>query len=235
MLDHPQHGLEIKGDWHDNRHHSNPNSPDICDRTRSTHTLLHPAALHHLRPISGLSPDTKHTTGLNTNSSDINKPRIWSLADMAKKESKEIDSTQPSQSTLYPMSGGGKILSPLAGRYPIHPSPYSKPGFYNAFYNPNPAHLSSGPPDHQSILGSYQLFGTSLAHNRLAAMSSLAMKNEPPGSLLHPLTPLNLPKNSVTPPSGVSPSASSTSSGPEITSPSSHEKQPQSPVSATRP
>lgn len=226
MLDHPP---SVANDWHSTRQHSRPNSPDICDRP--THPLLHPAALHHLRPITG-PLDSKHTPGGSTNPSD--KPRIWSLADMAKKESKDMD--QPSQSGLYPLSSScGKILSPLAGRYPIHPSPYSKPGFYGAFYNPSPAHLPGGPPDHQSILGSYQLFNTSLAHNRLAAMNSLAMKNEPPGGLLHPLTPLNLPKNSVTPPSGVSPSASSTSSGPEITSPSSHDKQPSSPISVTRP
>lgn len=233
MLDHHQ---MMAREWaHDPRLMGGHHSPDICDRNRPPPHLLHPAALHHsFRPMTGSSPDSKLTPGGSTNSNDLGKPRIWSLADMAKKDGKDVE-TQPSQSSLY-ASSAGKIISPLAGRYPLHPSPYPKPDFYRSMYQPNPAHMPPSPLDHQALLEHYgQFYAPGLAHSRLGAvMNPLAMKSKPPGGLPHPLTPLHLPtNNSTTPPSGVSPSASSTSSGPEITSPINEKRS--SPISVTRP
>lgn len=210
--------MDGNSEWSESRPDSGPDSPDIYDRTRTAHPLIHPAALHHLRPPAGSPPDSSHLTpGVSTNPNVINKPRIWSLADMASKENKD---DHHSPHGMY-SSSHGKILSPLAGRMPIHPSPYVRPEFYRNFYGPAAAHLSAHPHD-AALLESYQRsFNASLAQNGLASMNPLSVMSK------SPLTPLSLATNStIAPPSGHSPSASSTSSGPDHPMPSADKLSP---------
>lgn len=213
-------------DWNESRNGSGPNSPDIYDRPGMPHPhpLFHPAALHHLRPPhpSGSPPNPNQTATGNTNSNSISKPRIWSLADMASKDTKDEPSNLSSNpgNPYHPSSG--KILSPLAARglHPLH-HPYMRPELYRNFYGPTAAHLAGNPHD-AAIFESYQrTFGASLAHNGMPPLSSVLSKGPPFGPLS--LTTSALP--TALPPRA-SP-ASSTSSTHEHQSP---EKSLQTPV-----
>lgn len=206
------------GEWSESRNGSGPNSPDIYDRPGlpHPHPLFHPAALHHLRPPhpAGSPPNPNQTATGNTNSNSISKPRIWSLADMASKESKDEPSNL-SANAGNPYHSPGKILSPLAARglHPLH-HPYMRPELYRNFYNP--AHLA-GNPHEAAIFESYQrTFGASLAHNGVP-LSSVLSKGPPFGPLS--LTTSSPSHNTPTaPPPRASP-ASSTSSTHEHNTP----------------
>lgn len=181
------------------------------------HPLLHPAALHHFRPpllSSGHPADAllhhnlhhqqqqqqAASAGGSTNTT-INKPRIWSLADMASKESSSPSNgskdepgnpghNSNSQSSPgnhlhngrpYSPSGGGKIVSPLAGRLPIHGSPYVRPEFYRNFY-PQGAPTSNGNMSAEAaLLESYQRTFGGLGPNGLSM-------HHPLNSMLHKVT-----------------------------------------------
>lgn len=170
-------------DWNESRNGSGPNSPDIYDRPGlpHPHPLLHPAAFHHLRPPhpSCSPPSSIQTSTGTTNSNPISKPRIWSLADMASKESKDEPSNLSSNpgNPYHPSSG--KIISPLAARgiHHLH-HPYMRPELYRNFYSPTAAHAHDA-----AFFESYQrTFGASLAHNGVP-LSSVLSKGPPFGPL----------------------------------------------------
>lgn len=178
------------GDWNESRNGSGPNSPDIYDRPSlpHPHPLFHPAALHHLRPphSTGSPPNPAQTAAGNTNQNSINKPRIWSLADMASKETKDEPSNLSSNPGNPYHQSSGKILSPLAARglHPLH-HPYMRPELYRNFYGPTAAHLAGNPHD-AALFESYQrTFGASLAHNGMSGvpLSSVLSKGPPFGPL----------------------------------------------------
>ncbi|KAJ6642460.1 Homeobox protein araucan [Pseudolycoriella hygida] len=191
----------------DNHPGSGSPSPDICDKPGGVYPLYHPAALHHYRPTMGSPLDIKHTPSGSTNPNS--KPRIWSLADMASKEEKESSDLK-------------------------HPSfyqtgPVSKPDIYRNFNGPPTMPVSH--PDYV-LLESYQR--ALAAHNNGLSASmhpSLMSKSSSEHNLS--FAPLSLTTNNSTsvPSSGASPSASSTSSRPDNTTPvsvlpNSHERQP---------
>lgn len=186
-------------DWNSSRNDSGPNSPDLYDPRNGPppHPLLHPAHFSHLRPPTGTAPDTNHNTTPNPN-----KPRIWSLADMANKDAKDTDSPPTS---IYVGSSPGKIISPLArGLHPLH-HPYMRPELYRNFYGAA-AHLSD--PSNASILESYQRqLGATLAANGLPPG---LMKAGPGG----PFAPLSLTTSGSNQTPRASSPASSTSSSP---------------------
>lgn len=127
--------------WNGSRNGSGPNSPD--------HTLFHPGHLKQFMPPIGSPIEPVQTSGLNPNG--ISKPRIWSLADLASKESKD-----DAPSSAHPFhSGPGKIMAPLTGRglHPMH-HPYMRPELYRGFYGPPAAHMTNTTPD--ALLESYQ-------------------------------------------------------------------------------
>lgn len=236
------------GDHHHKSHRLNhpgsgSPSPDICDKpgigsVGGGYPLYHPAALHHYRPPIG-SPiiDIKHTPGASTNSNLTNKPRIWSLADMAaSKEDKDSNDPKQSPLSLYP-SSHGKILSPLASRMPY--PPYLKHDMtktaemYRSFNGPPTSHIPVGHPDY-ALLESYQR--ALVAHNGLAA----TMHHHPLSSIMAAkqaenntaFAPLSLTTNHTTliPSSGASPSTSSTSSRPDNTTPDHRQPPPPSEI-----
>lgn len=113
--------------------------------------LLHPAHFPpHLRPPIGPPPDSNHNTTPNPN-----KPRIWSLADMASKDVTSKD--EPSSATYSSGSSPGKILSPLAARglHPLH-HPYMRPDLYRNFYGSAAAAAHLSDPHNVALLESYQ-------------------------------------------------------------------------------
>lgn len=230
MLDRPEGNSE----WSESRPGSANGSPDVYDRPGGGHPLIHPAALHHFRPPAGSPPDNNnhphHTPGNSTNSNVMNKPRIWSLADMASKETKESGGEGISPPTsLYAHSqhsSPGKLLSPLAGRMTNY-SPYTRPELYRGFYGPAAAHLH-GPPS-EFLEHHQRSFGATLAHNGLGVNPLLWKAAVSSGS--QPFAPLSLTTNHQTaPPSGVSPSASSSSSS--LGGDQQHQQQSQ-PISST--
>lgn len=224
MLDRPG-GSE----WNGSRNGSGPNSPDIYDRGvpgHHHHPLLHPSNFPpHLRPAISTPPDVNHTPSGSTNPST--KPRIWSLADMASKESKDSDSSSPTAGG-YP-SPGKMPVTPLAGRglNPLHHHPYMRPDFYRNLYG---HHLAPGSPE-VSLLESYQrTFGATIgAHNGLpVSISPLITKASGSGP---PFAPLSLTTANhhlhqqqhphTAPPPGASPASSTSSNGPENLTPTS--------------
>lgn len=138
MLDrtHPGHH-----DWSGSRNGSGPNSPDLMYDPRHPghpahpghhhlgHTLFHPGALQHLRPPVGTPPDSNHNTTPNTN----NKPRIWSLADMASKENSSSKDRDENPGLYAQNSSPSKIMSPLARGLPYHPY-LARPDAYRGLY-----------------------------------------------------------------------------------------------------
>ncbi|XP_037045063.1 homeobox protein araucan isoform X2 [Bradysia coprophila] len=217
----------------DNHPGSGSPSPDICDKPGGGYPLYHPAALHHYRPTMGSPLDIKHTPSGSTNPNS--KPRIWSLADMASKEEKE--SSDLKHPPFY-QTGPGKILSPLASRMPYPPylkhdlkHEVSKPDIYRNFNGPPSMPVSH--PDYV-LLESYQR--ALAAHNNglsasMHPLSSIMSKSSSEHN--SSFAPLSLTTNNSAsvPSSGASPSASSTSSRPENTTPisvlpNSHDRQP---------
>lgn len=172
------------------------------------HPLLHPSALHHLRPPAGSPPDLPSHHG-STNPI-LSKPRIWSLADLASKESKDDrhENSGGPHTGLYPAhqhNSPGKIISPLVARIPNYP--YVRPDIYRGFYGSPMGGPSVEFLDHQ------RQFGALAAHNGLAgAMNPLLWKAAVSGG--PPFAPLSLTTNhnNIAPQSGASPSASSSSS-----------------------
>lgn len=144
MLDrsHPGHH-----DWNGSRNGSGPNSPDLMYDPRLPghpvhhhlahgHPLFHPA-LQHLRPPVGTPPDSNHNTTPNTN----NKPRIWSLADMASKENSSSKERDDNSSLYAQNSSPGKIISPLARGLSYHPY-LTRPDAYRSLY-PSPHEIAA--------------------------------------------------------------------------------------------
>lgn len=216
----------------DNHPRSGSASPDICDKPGGGYPLYHPAALHHYRPTMGSPLDIKHTPSGSTNPNS--KPRIWSLADMASKEEKESSDLKH---TSFYQTGHGKILSPLASRMPYPPylkhdlkHEVSKPDIYRNFNGPPSMPVSH--PDYV-LLESYQR--ALAAHNNglsasMHPLSSIMSKSAEHNSSFAPLS-LTTNNSTSVPSSGASPSASSTSSRPENTTPisvlpNSHDRQP---------
>lgn len=197
-------------------------SPDIRP-SAGGYPLYHPAAsLYYRQPV-----DMKHTPGGSTNHSLNSKPRIWSLADMASKEEKQPTDTKQTPSSaalpgLYPSSAAGKIISPLPSRMPY--APFFKPDMSKDIYrNFNPPHL---PVRHEygAFLESYQRALDAVSHP-LTSVISKSMENNNQS-----FAPLSLTTNNNNTSSnnnhtaglsaaGVSPSASSTSSRPENSTP----------------
>ena len=165
-------GVDTGSEWSESRPDSGPDSPE-CLFERPPH-LLHPA-YHHLNhprllghnPSSAPSPPPPGGGGggASGSGSNPNKPRIWSLADMASKESDVHPLATPvSTSAFYSAAAAaaaaGKLISPLANRGPIHPhhphhlhhppGAYPRPDFYRSFYGP----ASAGPGD-VSLLETY--------------------------------------------------------------------------------
>ncbi|XP_017016427.1 iroquois-class homeodomain protein IRX-6 isoform X1 [Drosophila kikkawai] len=247
-------GESNNSEWSESRPGSPNGSPDLYDRPGSmppgAHPLFHPAALHHhFRPPAGSPPDIAayhhhqqqllqqhqqaQQNSLQTAVGGTAKPRIWSLADMASKDSKESSSgakdnlaaeLPPTHPGFYGHPGQqpspGKILSPLAARIPNY-SPYVRPDLYRGFYGPAAAHLSAPT---QEFLEHQRSFGASLAaHNGPLGMNPLLWKAAVSGAANGPhFAPLSLTtsggggasgaQHQVAPPPVASPSASSSSS-----------------------
>lgn len=122
------------------------------------------------------------------------KPRIWSLADMASKESD--GPPHSAASTLY-STAAGRLIPPLGGRLPppgLHSSPYARPhDFYRSLYGPAAAqHLagaSGGSPD-VTLLETYQrTIGANLA---AAQQNTSSGSHTVPSSLNSVLTKASL-------------------------------------------
>lgn len=223
-------------DWNGSRNGSGPNSPDIYDHRHPglqhgpPHPLLHPS-LQHLRPPqpSGSPPNPNQTPAGTTNSNVI-KPRIWSLADMASKENKEEPSNLSSNASSLYQSQPGRILSPLAARglHPIH-HPYLRPELYRNFYAPTAAQLAANPHE-AALFESYQrTFGVSLAaHN---GMSGVPLSSVLPKSSSGPLSlTTSSQQQSTLPPKGSPASSTSSSHDPQTPEKSMHSTAPTTPV-----
>lgn len=116
---HPRLAPETSSEWSESRHDSEPDSPECYELS---HPAFLPPRTSRLRP-SPLSSSTK--------------PRIWSLADMATKESD--GPTQPASSTLY-STAEGRVLPTLEGRLPpssLHNSFSKTHEFYRSLYVPS--------------------------------------------------------------------------------------------------
>ncbi|XP_023164850.1 homeobox protein caupolican [Drosophila hydei] len=252
MADRP--GESNNSEWSESRPGSPNGSPDLYDRP-GTHPLFHPAALHHhFRPPTGSPPDIaayhhhqqqllqQHAQQAQQNSlqtavgatggSLAVKPRIWSLADMAKdgkesnsaKDSSPAGELPPSQPAFYGHAGQhqhpspGKILSPLAARIPNY-APYVRPDLYRGFYGPAAAAAAHLSAPTQEFLEHQRHFGASLAAHNGLGMNPLLWKAAVSGAASgQHFAPLSLTTSSnvgaaqVAPPPGASPSASSSSS-----------------------
>ncbi|XP_065161269.1 homeobox protein caupolican [Atheta coriaria] len=195
---HPRLGPDTGSEWSESRPDSGPDSPE-CLYDRS-----HPA---FMPPRSSGSPS-------QLSGSVTSKPRIWSLADMASKES---DGSPQSASSSFYSTAASRLMPPLGSRLPppgLHSSPYARTHeFYRSLYGPAAAqHLaaaggSAGPPD-VSLLESYSrnLLGHPAGH--LLSKASL------PASTTATMT--SMPLGLSTNPSRMSPSStSSISSGSE--------------------
>nr|XP_023018835.1 homeobox protein caupolican [Leptinotarsa decemlineata] len=165
--DRPPHSrlaADTASEWSESRHDSGPDSPEIYDRPP------HPA---FLPPRSSGSPP-------HLSASVTTKPRIWSLADMASKESDGPPHT--TASSLY-STAAGRLVPPLGARLPppgLHTAPYARPhDFYRSLYSPAAAaqHLvaaSGGSPD--SLLESYQ---RTIGANLIAAQNASIAHSSP--------------------------------------------------------
>lgn len=201
-------------EWSESRPDSGPDSPEIYERPP------HPA---FLPPRSSGSPP-------QLSSSVVSKPRIWSLADMASKESD--GAPQVAASSLY-STAAGRLVPPLGARLPppgLHTGPYPRPHeFYRSLYSPAAAqHLAaaSGGTADASLLETYQrTLGANLiaahsaanaAHASPTSVSSIFTKANLSGTTTSSNSTLNLPLGLTTSSSRMSPSStSSLSSGSE--------------------
>lgn len=167
-------GLDTGSEWSESR----PDSPE-CLFERPPH-LLHPA--YHPR-LLGPNSSSVHSPPPPSGASGSNpsKPRIWSLADMASKDSDVHHLATPvSTSAFYSAAvAAGKLISPLANRGPLHPhhlhpsvhhpaGSYPRPthhDFYRSFYGPA-THLAGaggGNAGDVSLLETYsRTFGAGL-------------------------------------------------------------------------
>ncbi|KAJ8897851.1 hypothetical protein PR048_003204 [Dryococelus australis] len=166
----PHQGLDTASEWSESRPDSGPDSPE-CLFERPPH-LLHPAYhLQHHGAAGGRLPPSATTTP-----PPPAKPRIWSLADMASKES---EPPAPASSAFYT---AGKLMSPLATRSVLHPHhlhhpavAYARPAphdLYRSFYG-SAGHLvaaaaaAGGSAADASLLETYsRTFGGAAAATR---------------------------------------------------------------------
>ena len=157
--------------WNESRNGSGNNSPEIFDRTGSTHPLFHSESLKNFRIANTSSVEAIQTPSASLNINAINKPRIWSLADLASKESKY---EAPASKAHSIQATAGKI--PLTSRSHHQPHhPYIRPELYRGFYGPT-THLSN-PPSDVTLLESYQRsLGASLGYN---GMNNVPLKFGP--------------------------------------------------------
>ncbi|XP_050300713.1 homeobox protein caupolican [Anthonomus grandis grandis] len=146
---------DTPSEWSESRPDSGPDSPEIYERPP------HPA---FLPPRSSGSPP-------QISQSVPTKPRIWSLADMASKESTD-GSTGSSPGGMY----ASRLMGPLtSSRLPppgLHTAPYARPhDFYRSLYGPAAAqHLAASQGD-SNLLETYQ---RTLAAQQSAIKTSLA-------------------------------------------------------------
>ncbi|KAJ8945389.1 hypothetical protein NQ318_015996 [Aromia moschata] len=151
--DRPPHSrlvADTASEWSESRPDSGPDSPEIYERPP------HPA---FLPPRSSGSPP-------QLSASVTSKPRIWSLADMASKESD--GAPQPNAPTLY-STAANRLVPPLGTRLPP-PQPALS------------AHLaaaSGGSPD-ASLLETYQ---RTLGANLIAAQNAASAAHSTPSSI----------------------------------------------------
>ncbi|TMW51678.1 hypothetical protein DOY81_003244 [Sarcophaga bullata] len=209
-------------------HHFRPpagSPPDIAAYHHHQQQLLQQ---HHQAQQNSL-----HAAGgaVSTTASLAAKPRIWSLADMASKDAnKEGNKDSPPGNDLpatHPAFYGhpgqhpspGKILSPLAARIPNY-SPYVRPDLYRGFYGPAAAAAAHLGAPSQEFLEHQRTFGASLAAHNGLGMNPLLWKAAVTGAAagaphFNPLSLTTGPQHHQTqhvPPSGASPSGSSTTS-----------------------
>lgn len=156
LLDRPcGPGIDTGSEWSESRADSGPDSPE-CLFERQQHLLHLQHPVNRLHVPSSSSP------------SGPPKPRIWSLADMASKESDLHPS--PATTSAFYATAAGKLISPLSrgampplsvppGTYARHP-PHE---FYRSLYGPA-AHLAgSATSDGVSLLETYsRTFGGGL-------------------------------------------------------------------------
>lgn len=214
---HPRLAPDTGSEWSESRPDSGPDSPE-CLFDRNHPAFLPPRSSGSPPPLSGTSSS---------------KPRIWSLADMASKES---DGPPPSASSTFYSTAAGRLVPPLAGRLPppgLHTSPYARTHeFYRSLYGPVAAQQltasgsSSGTPD-VSLLETYsRTLGVGLVgqQNSTSAssssgvntMASVISKGNLSPATSSAISGLGLPLGLTTSSSRLSPSStSSISSGSE--------------------
>ncbi|KAK6628933.1 hypothetical protein RUM43_002750 [Polyplax serrata] len=161
LLDRPcGAGGDTASEWSESRADSGPDSPECLFERQQQ--LLHPAYQHLQHPSNRL-----HVPSSSSPSGPA-KPRIWSLADMASKES-DIHPSPTTTSAFY-ATAAGKLISPLSrGGLPplsVPPGSYPRPPpheFYRSLYGPA-AHLAgSAASDGVSLLETYsRTFGSGL-------------------------------------------------------------------------
>ncbi|KAF5279113.1 hypothetical protein FQA39_LY05791 [Lamprigera yunnana] len=163
---HPRLTGDGGSEWSESRPDSGPDSPEcLYDRT-------HPA---FLPPRSSGSPPQLSV-------SSTSKPRIWSLADMASKES---DGPPQSASSAFYSTAAGRLMPPLGGRLPpptLASTPYARTQeLYRSLYGSAAVqHLvaagSSGGSSDASLLETYsRSLGATLSgmHNSGGSSSSV--------------------------------------------------------------
>lgn len=155
LLDRPGGAVDTGSEWSESRPDSGPDSPE-CLFERPQH-FLHPAyhGLHHPHARFQSSPPPSLSLGTTTSPVNVNKPRIWSLADMASKEN-DIRSSLPSS-----VFASGKMISPLAGRPHHLPHPNS---YRHDLYRLYGSHLGAHPASTE-FLEQYQRHISSLSSN----------------------------------------------------------------------
>ncbi|XP_019872989.1 homeobox protein caupolican [Aethina tumida] len=206
--DRPPHSRlapDTASEWSESRPDSGPDSPDLYERPP------HPA---FLPPRSSGSPP-------QMSASVTSKPRIWSLADMASKESDGPPNS--AASTLYSQAHG-RLVPSLAGRLPppgLHTAPYARPhDFYRSLYGPAAQQLaaaSGGSPD-ASLLETYQrtLGAVNASHTVPSSLNSVLTKASLAAATSTSSNSSSLPLGLTTSASRMSPSStSSLSSGSE--------------------
>lgn len=161
LLDRPcGPGIDTASEWSESRADSGPDSPECLYERQQQ--LLHPAYQHLQHPISRLHvPSSSSPSGPP-------KPRIWSLADMASKES-DIQ-TSPATTSAFYATAAGKLISPLSrgaipsltvphGTYP-RPPPHE---FYRSLYGPATPLSGNATSEGVSLLETYsRTFGGGL-------------------------------------------------------------------------
>ena len=165
-------GLDTGSEWSESR----PESPE-CLFERQPHLLHPPYHSRFLGPNPSAASSPPPPSGASA--SNPSKPRIWSLADMASKDSDVHHLATPvSTSAFYSAAvAAGKLISPLANRGPLHPhhlhpsvhqpaGSYVRPthhDFYRSFFEPATHLAGGGNVGDVSLLETYsRTFGTGL-------------------------------------------------------------------------